>query len=506
MRKALPQILDHYIAHQKSVIYRRTQFELEKAKTRAHIFEGYHIAIDNIDRIIEIMKTSMSIAEAKQRLMAEFFTVTFKDGYENELGNIRQLSEAQAQAIVEMTLGKLTGMERDKIEDELAKLHAIIVELEGILADPAKIAQIIKDEMNEIKRKYSDPRRTEIIAATDDIELEDLIEKHDCVITLTNAGYIKRQPADTYSAQRRGGKGIIGMTTKEDDFIEKVVGVHSHSYLMLFTSCGRVHTRKAYQIPEASRTAKGTNIVNVLELTPDEKITAMISVDGFNEGEYLTMVTKKGVIKRTLLSAYEYQRKNGKIAISLDEDDELVFVMHTTGDKEIILATRYGNAVKYSEDNVRPMGRTARGVRGIKLRGDDYVTGVAIVEEDKKLVTITENGFGKRTEFSDFRVMKNRGGYGVVCHKISEKTGQLCGINTVAEDDDLMMITNSGTIIRTPVSDVPTYSRGAGGVIVMRLSEGQSIANFTSVPHEEVEEEVEVTVEEAVVTEVETQE
>ena len=503
---SLPQILDHYIEHQKSVIYRRTQFELEKAKTRAHIFEGYHIAIDNIDRIIEIMKTSMSIAEAKQRLMDEFFTVTYKDGYENELGNTRQLSEAQAQAIVEMTLGKLTGMERDKIEDELARLHAIIIELEGILADPAKIAQIIKDEMNEIKRKYSDPRRTEIIAATDDIELEDLIEKHDCVITLTNAGYIKRQPADTYSAQRRGGKGIIGMTTKEDDFIEKVVGVHSHSYLMLFTSKGRVHTRKAYQIPEASRTAKGTNIVNVLELTPDEKITAMISVEGFNEGEYLTMVTKKGVIKRTLLSAYEYQRKNGKIAISLDDDDELVFVMHTTGEKEIILATRYGNAVKYSEDNVRPMGRTARGVRGIKLRGDDYVTGVAIVEDDKKLVTITENGFGKRTEFSDFRVMKNRGGYGVVCHKISDKTGQLCGIKTVAEDDDLMMITNSGTIIRTPVADVPTYSRGAGGVIVMRLSEGQSIANFTSVPHEEAEEAAEAVIQEVVVTEVETQE
>ena len=503
---SLPQILDHYIEHQKSVIYRRTQFELEKAKTRAHIFEGYHIAIDNIDRIIEIMKTSMSIAEAKQRLMDEFFTVTYKDGYENELGNVRQLSEAQAQAIVEMTLGKLTGMERDKIEDELARLHAIIVELEGILADPAKVAQIIKDEMNEIKRKYSDPRRTEIIAATDDIELEDLIEKHDCVITLTNAGYIKRQPADTYSAQRRGGKGIIGMTTKEDDFIEKVVGVHSHSYLMLFTSKGRVHTRKAYQIPEASRTAKGTNIVNVLELTPDEKITAMISVEGFNEGEYLTMVTKKGVIKRTLLSAYEYQRKNGKIAISLDDDDELVFVMHTTGEKEIILATRYGNAVKYSEDNVRPMGRTARGVRGIKLRGDDYVTGVAIVEEDKKLVTVTENGFGKRTEFSDFRVMKNRGGYGVVCHKISEKTGQLCGIKTVAEDDDLMMITNSGTIIRTPVADVPTYSRGAGGVIVMRLSEGQSIANFTSVPREEAEEAAEAVTQEVVVTEVETQE
>ena len=483
----LIQILDLYIEHQKSVIYRRTQFELDKAKARAHVFEGYHIAIDNIDRIIEIMKTSMSIAEAKQRLMAEFFTVTFKDGYENELGNVRQLSEIQAQAIVEMTLGKLTGMERDKIEDELARLHAIIVELEGILADPAKIQQIVKDEMLEIKRKYSDERRTEIVAATDDIDLEDLIEKHACVITMTHSGYVKRQPADTYSAQRRGGKGIIGMTTKEDDFIENVIGVHSHSYLMLFTSKGRVHTRKAYQIPEASRTAKGTNIVNILELFPDEKITSMISVEGFNEGEYLTMVTKKGVIKRTLLSEYEYQRKNGKIALRLDEDDELVFVMHTTGDKEIILATKQGNAVKYAEDNVRAMGRTARGVRGISLRGDDYVTGVAIVEEGKQLVTVTENGFGKKTDFEDFRVMKNRGGFGVVCHKLSEKTGLLCGIATVSGDDDLMMITDSGTIIRTPVADIPTYSRTAGGVIMMRLGEGQTLVNFTRVPHEEQE-------------------
>ena len=486
---SLPQILDYYIEHQKSVIYRRVQFDLEKAKARAHIFEGYHIAIDNIDRIIEIMKTSMSIPEAKQRLMDEFFTVTYKDGYENELGNIRQLSDAQAQAIVEMTLGKLTGMERDKIEEELARLHAIILELEGILADPAKIEQIIKDEMNEIKRKYSDERRTEIVAATDDIELEDLIEKHECVITMTHTGYIKRQPADTYSAQKRGGKGIIGMTTKEDDFIERVIGVHSHSYLMMFTSKGRVHTRKAYQIPEASRTAKGTNIVNVLELFPEEKITSMISVEGFSDTEYLTMVTKKGIIKRTLLSEYEYQRKNGKIALRLDEDDELVFVMHTKGDCEIVLATKYGNAVKYTEQNVRSMGRTARGVRGISLRGDDYVTGVAIVEDGKKLVTVTENGYGKRTEFEDFRVMKNRGGFGVICHNLSEKTGNLCGIASVSDDDDLMMITNTGTIIRTPVADIPTYSRGAGGVIMMRLNEGQTLVNFTSVPHEEEEDE-----------------
>ncbi|MBQ9086721.1 MAG: DNA gyrase subunit A [Clostridia bacterium] len=486
---SLPQILDVYIDHQKSVIYRRVKFELEKAKARAHIFEGYHIAIDNIDRIVEIMKTSKSIPEAKERLMAEFFTVSYKDGYENELGNIRQLSEAQAQAIVEMTLGKLTGMERDKIEEELARLHALILELEAILSDEGKILQIIKDEMNEIKRKYSDDRRTEIVAAADDIELEDLIEKHHCVITMTHAGYIKRLPADTYSAQRRGGKGVIGMATKENDFIEKVLALHSHSYLMMFTNKGKVHTRKAYQIPEASRTAKGSFAANIIEMLPEEKITAMISVEGFGEGEYLTMVTKKGVIKRTLLTEYEYQRKGGKIALHLDEDDELVFVMHTHGECDLILATANGSAVRFTEANVRPMGRTARGVRGIRLRGDDYVTGVAVVEEGKSLITVTENGYGKRTPYGDFREMKNRGGHGVTCHNLTAKTGKLCGIRSVSDGDDLMMITDNGTIIRTPVAEIPTYSRTAGGVILMRLGEGQRLVNFTAVAHEEPEEE-----------------
>lgn len=485
---SLPQILDVYIDHQRSVIYRRVCFELEKAKARAHIFEGYHIAIDNIDRIVEIMKTSKSIPEAKERLMSEFFTVTYKDGYENELGNVRQLSEAQAQAIVEMTLGKLTGMERDKIEEELARLHALILELEGILADETKIAQIIKEEMSEIKRKYSDDRRTEIVAAADDIELEDLIEKHHCVITMTHAGYIKRLPADTYSAQRRGGKGVIGMATKENDFIEMVLALHSHSYLLMFTNKGKVHTRKAYQIPEASRTAKGSYAANIIEMLPEEKITAMISVEGFGEGEYLTMVTKKGIIKRTLLTEYEYQRKGGKIALHLDEDDELVFVMCTHGEYDLILATANGSAVRFTEATVRPMGRTARGVRGIRLRGDDYVTGVALVEEGKSLITVTENGYGKRTPYEDFREMKNRGGHGVTCHNLTSKTGKLCGIRSVCDEDDLMMITDSGTIIRTPVSDIPTYSRTAGGVILMRLGEGQKLVNFTAVAHEEPEE------------------
>ncbi len=502
---SLPQILDHYIDHQKSVIYRRVKFDLDKALARAHIFEGYHIAIDNIDRVIEIMKTSKSIPEAKERLMSEFFTVTFKDGFDDTLGNVRQLTDTQAQAIVEMTLGKLTGMERDKIEDELARLHAIIIELEGILADPVKIDEIIKKEMLEIKDKFSDERRTDIDAAPDDIDLEDLNERHKCVITMTHAGYIKRLPADTYSAQRRGGKGIIGMSTKEEDFIEQVIAVESHSYLMMFTNKGKVHMRKAYQIPESSRTAKGTNIVNIIEMLPDEKITALISISDFNDNEYLTMVTKNGIIKRTLLKEYEYQRKGGKIALTLDEDDELVFVMHTMGDCDIVIATANGSAVRYTEANVRCMGRTARGVRGITLRDGDYVTGVTVVDDTKQLITITRNGYGKKTPFDDFRIMKNRGGHGVVCHNLSEKTGKLCGIAAVDDEDDIMMITDSGTIIRTPAKDIPSYSRTAGGVIVMRLADGQALVNFTKVQKEDGEdiedEETDVIEETAEVTE-----
>jgi len=499
---SLPQILDVYIEHQQDVIERRVKFDLEKAKARAHILEGYHIATENIDRIVEIMKTSKSIPEAKERLMTETFESNFIDGLVADHVVECHLSDAQAQAIVDMTLGKLTGMERDKIENELAKLHALITELLGILADKTKIDAIIKEEMSEIKRKFSDERRTEIVQSTDEIDIEDLIERHECVITMTNAGYIKRLRADTYSAQRRGGKGVIGMATKEEDFIEKVIGLCSHSYLLMFTNKGKIHVRKAYQIPEASRTAKGTNIVNVIEMLPEEKITALIGLEEFNDNDYLTMVTKQGVIKRTLLKEYEYQRKGGKIAINLDEGDELVFVRCTSGEGEIVIATRDGNAVRFEESGARAMGRTARGVRGIKLRGDDYVVGVAVVDEEKSLITLTENGFSKRTSFEDFRIMKHRGGFGVTCHKISDKTGALVGIGTVSDDDDLMMITDSGMIVRTPVGDVPTYSRTAGGVITMRLNEGQKLVNFTVVPHEDEVEEIETVEPTEITTEV----
>jgi DNA gyrase subunit A len=384
-----------------------------------------------------------------------------------------------------MTLGRLTGMERSKIEDELERLHALIAELEGILADEGKINEIIKNEMLEIKKKYADERRTNIEQAIDDIDLEDMIEKHNCIITMTQAGYIKRLPSDTYSAQHRGGKGITGMTARDEDFIERVDAVFSHSTMMFFTNKGRVQALRAFQIPEASRTAKGTNIVNLLELEKDEKVTAVIAVNEFNDYEYLTMVTRQGVIKKTLLSEYEYQRKGGKIAINLDEGDELLFVTKTDGDRQLIIATRNGSAVKFDEGEVRGMGRVSRGVRGIRLKGDDYVIGVVAVEEGKKLLTITENGYGKRTEFDDFRLMKNRGGGGVTCHNLTEKTGLLAGIIAVGDDDDVMMITDSGIIIRTPADGISTYSRTASGVIVMRLEEGQKLVNVTNVAKEE---------------------
>ena len=473
--KVLPlaRILDLYIEHQKDVITRRTQYDLDKALARMHIFEGYKIAVDHIDEVITMIKASESIPDAKVKLMERF-----------------GLSDAQAQAIVEMTLGRLSGLERNKIEEELNRLIALVTDLRGILADGERVKQIIREEMTEIRRKYADERRTAIVEATDEIDLEDLIEQHNCVITLSHVGYIKRQPADTYSAQNRGGKGIIGATTRDEDYIEQVVAVNSHSTLMLFTNRGKVHARKAYLIPEASRTAKGTSLANVLELEKDEKVTAMISVEGFSDEEYLTMVTRRGVIKKTVLSDYEYQRKSGKIALTLDEGDELLFVIKTDGESNILLATANGAAIKYSETTVRSMGRTARGVRGISLREGDEVVGAVLVEEEKKLVTITENGFGKQTPFDDFREMKNRGGMGVTCHHITEKTGKLCGVACVSEDEDLMLITDSGTIIRIRVADIPTYSRTAGGVIVMRAGDNK-VVNFTHVEKEEEREDAE---------------
>jgi len=464
----LPTILDKYIGFQKEVIEKRTRFDLEKALREIHILEGYRIATENIDEVIKIIKGSSSIPDAKAALSERF-----------------GLSEEQAQAIVEMTLGKLSGLERQKVEDRIAKLEIVIAELRSILEDEEKLKGILKGELEDIKRRYGDERRSELVEATEEIDLEDLIERHTCVITVSHTGYIKRQRADVYSAQNRGGKGVIGMTTKEEDFVEDVIVANSHAFLMFFTNKGRVYAKKAYRIPEAGRQAKGTNLVNIIDLTDGEYVTAIIPISEFTEGEFLTMVTKFGVIKRTLLKEFEYQRRAGKIAINLDEEDELIFVRKTTGNESLILATRNGLAVRFDENNVRSMGRGARGVKGITLASDDTVVGVCVVDEEKYILTVTENGMGKRTPFSDFREMKHRGGRGVTCHNISEKTGKLAAIITVSEDDDLMLITNDGTIIRTSVSGINVYSRTASGVIIMRLSEGAMINNVARLEKEE---------------------
>lgn len=466
----LRDILREYILHQESVVTRRLNFDLERARREAHIYEGYKIAIDHIDEVIAIIKASASIPDAKANLIAAF-------GF----------SDVQAQAIVEMTLGRLSGLERHKIEDRLAKLYEEIAHIEEILADEEKLKALIKEEMIAIRDKYGDKRLTEIVPVEDEILAEDLIDRHNCIITISHSGYIKRQRADTYTAQKRGGKGIIAMTTKEEDYIERVISVGSHSDLLMFTDSGKVYTKRAYLIPESGRATKGTNIVNVIELDPGDSVTAFVAVDGYEEGKYLTMVTKFGTVKRTPITEFEYQRRGGKRAITLDPDDELIYVGCTDGNRDIIIASVSGRAVRFNESGVPCHGRSARGVRGIRLREGERVVGVTVVEEGKTLLTVTENGFGKKTEFENFDA-KNRGGLGIYCHNITAKTGALVGIAAVAEDDDIMLITDSGIMIRTPSSNISTYGRAASGVIVMR-TQGAKVANFAIVAKEEEENE-----------------
>ena len=469
---SLPQVLDHYIAHQEDVVTRRTEFNLKKALARAHILEGYLTAIDNIDEIVTIMKTSESIVAAKETLMSRF-----------------GLDDIQAQAIVEMTLGKLTGLERSKTEAEMAKLRDTIIDLKDILANPQRIKDIIRDEMSEIRRKYADDRKTAIVAAEKEIIYEDLIERHTAVITLTRDGYIKRIPSDTYQAQHRGGKGIIGMQTKEDDIVDKMAAVDSHSFLLMFTNRGMVHHRKAYLIPEASRTAKGTYARNLLEMEADEKITALISISGFDDERSLVMVTKYGIIKRCAVSDFEYQRKTGKRALTLREGDELIFVGIASDEDEFIFAATDGSALRFSAGLVRVMGRTAGGVRAMKFRSeDDYIAGVTKVEDGKCLLTITENGFGKRTDFAEFAA-HGRGGKGMRCQKVNDKTGRVAAVASVSEDDEILVITDGGVIIRTPVSGISEIGRTGSGVRIMRPAEGSvvsSLAVLDSEPEDEV--------------------
>ena len=464
---SLRHILDEYIKFQEELIIRRTKFDLGKALERAHLIEGLLIAQDNIDEVIHIIRTAYD--DAKERLMARF-----------------DLDEVQTQAILDMRLKALQGLDVEKLKAEYDEIEKRIEYYRELLSNDEMLRGVLKDELIQIRDKYGDERRTEIQDVEDEIDLEDLIERHECVITMTDSGYIKRVPADVYTAQRRGGKGIIGMGTKEEDLVRDVMIVHSHSTLLMFTNLGRVYAKKAYQIPEASRTAKGTNAVNIIELNPGEKVTSIISVSGFGEDEYFVMVTRGGVIKRANVKDFEYQRKGGKIAINLDEGDELSFVKHTTGENEIVIATHNGRCARFDERDARVMGRTARGVRGIKLKGDDYVIGCEVVVDDKKLITVTEKGYGKRSDFDCF-MAHARGTTGIICHKITEKTGALAGIAAVSDSDDIMIITNDGTMIRTPVNEINIFGSNTSGVKVMRIEGETKIVKFAAVKSDEEE-------------------
>lgn len=461
----LKQVLEHYVKHRHEVITRRTQFELAKAEREAHIYEGYKIAIDNIDEIVHIIRHSASVSDAKQNLMARF-----------------GLTEIQAQAIVDMTLGKLTGLERQKIEDRLAALYALIDDLKDILANPERVNTMIKEDLEDVVKRFGDDRRTDIVEVENEILIEDLIEKQDCVITVTNDGYIKRLPAATYASQRRGGKGVTAMGTKEEDFVKNVFVAFSHDTLLLFSNKGRMYTKRCFEIPEASRTAKGTNLVNVLALSEGEMITAGISIKAFTEDEYLVFITRKGVIKRVQLSDYKSRRQSGLFAINLDEDDMLLAVHKTSGDDHILCAAHSGTSIRFDERDARCMGRQARGVGAMTLREGDYLVGACVIphgEDDPsfKVLTVTEGGYGKRSEIESFPLQK-RYGMGVRGHAVSDRTGLLAGIALVHEDDDLMMITDGGMIVRTAVEGVPVYGRATGGVIVMRLAEGSKLISF----------------------------
>ena len=465
----LKEILRYYIEYQEQIIRRRTVYELDRAKKRAHILEGLKIAILNIDEVIRIIRASKSIPDAKEQLMAAF-----------------GLDDVQAQAIVDMQLGRLSNLETIKIEEELDRLLERIAELEGILADESKVLEIIKTELIQIKDKFGDARRTGIEEDEDEIIDEDLIERGVCVITMTHAGYFKRRSVSEYNAQRRGGKGNRATATKDEDFVERVVVSGTHDHVMFFTNTGKVFVKKAYNITEAGANAKGTNVVNLLEVEKDEKITAFFPVTSFEQEGYLFMVTKNGTVKKTPLSEFEYQRKTGKRALSLDEGNELLSVHLTSGNDKIIVASRSGLCVCFDEQNVRSMGRTASGVRGIRLADGDEVCGSAVVQEGRMLATVTENGFGKRTPFDEYSV-HGRGGKGMKCHNVNEKTGALAGIASVSEDEDVLLISDGGTMIRFNADQIRITGRSASGVTLMKPKEGEHIVNLACVAREEKE-------------------
>ena len=466
---SLREMLYHYLEHQKDVIVRRTRYDLDKAEARAHILEGLLIALDNIDEIVKIIRASANTGVAKTQLMERF-----------------GLSDRQAQAILDMRLARLTGLERERLQEEYAELEKTIAYLRAVLADEKLVLAIIKEEILVIKEKYADERRTQITVMDGEIDPEDLIQEDSVVVTLTHYGYVKRIPRTTYRSQNRGGKGVMGMTTREEDYAEKLLVTSTHAELMFFTNRGRVYSLKGYEIPEAGRTARGTAIVNLLQLDGGEKVTAMIPLPKEREEGYLVMATRNGLIKKTGSDEFKNLRKTGLIAIALREDDELIGVELTKGESELMMATRMGQAIRFHEDDVRAMGRNSMGVRSIDLAEGDEVISVAKIEEGKKVLAITQNGYGKRTEIEEFRC-QTRGGKGILAMRLTEKTGLLAAQMLVDDDEDIMLITDDGTIIRMPVEGISTIGRVSQGVRVMRVEDESRIVGVTATEREEEE-------------------
>ena len=461
----LKEVLSSFITFQEEIVTRRIKFDLEKAKARMHILEGLKIALANIDEIIDVIRNSYD--NAKERLMERF-------GF----------SEIQAQSVLDMRLAQLQKLNGEKIDEEYDELCKRAEEYNRLLSDKSALMEQIKDELLEIKDKYGDERSTQIENNYDEIDDEDLIEEEENVVTLTHFGYVKRLPSDTYKAQKRGGKGIIGLQTREEDFVEKILTCSTHDFMLFFTDKGRMYKLKTYQIPEAGRTAKGTAIVNLLQLESDEKVTATIPIKSFDDGKYLMMMTRNGTIKKTPLNEYNTARKGGIRAIELEEDNELINVILTDGSQSVVIGTHNGNAIRFDEADVRSMGRVARGVRGVRLAEDDYVVGIGVCREGADVLVVSENGFGKRTSADEYKI-QTRGGKGVTTYKISEKTGKVAGIHVVDDSNDIMLITSEGTIIRMAAADINTLGRATKGVTMMRMDEGVKIVGVALTEHEE---------------------
>ena len=464
----LKEMLQNCIDFQCDIIRRRTEYDKKKAEERAHILEGLKIALDFIDEVIKIIRASKSIPDSKEALIERF-----------------GLDDIQATAIVQMQLGKLSGLEKQKILDELEEKLAFIKECEEILADHARILDIVKTESLNLRDKFSDDRRTEISDVAGEVDIEDLIPREECVITKTQNGYIKRLPSDTYNVQHRGGRGITGMTTREEDNVESMFVCSSHDYIMLFSNLGRMYRIKAYEIPEGTRTSKGMNIINILPLMPEEKIKIVLPASELDEERYVSMVTKKGIIKRTHLSDFRNTRKTGIIAISIDEDDELTFVKMTDGNSNLLVATKKGMAIQFNESDVRPMGRTARGVKAITIKENDEVVAMEVTDENTRLLTVTETGYGRISKIDDYRI-QSRGGKGLTNYKV-DKYGDVTAVVKVEENDDIIMIASNGIIIRIFSGDISCFNRPAKGVRVMRVAEGEKILSVATAEHNEEE-------------------